>query len=38
MTFFEHRDFKGRSNTWGGAISYVGSFWNDRISSLFVRC
>ena len=37
-TIFEDRDFGGASVTWGGYIEYVGSFWNDRTSSIKIAC
>jgi hypothetical protein len=37
-TLFEDRDFGGANVTWGGFIEYVGSFWNDRTSSIKIAC
>ena len=38
ITTFEHANFRGRRQTWGGSVPFVGREWNDRISSIAVQC
>jgi hypothetical protein len=38
LTAFEHVGFRGRRQTFGGSVPFVGPFWNDRISSIVVEC
>ena len=38
ITTFEHANFRGRRQTWGGSVPFVGREWNDRISSIAIQC
>ena len=38
VTVYENAEFGGASVTWGGFIPYVGTNWDDRISSAKVAC
>ena len=36
IVVYEHIDFSGASTSWSSSQSYVGSAWNDRVSSVHV--
>jgi hypothetical protein len=35
---YEHADYGGASTRFAGSVSYVGDFWNDKISAMRVTC
>jgi len=38
ITVYEHADFQGRSETFGGDVAFVGPRWNDQVSAWRVTC